>query len=111
MGMLATLGVMSIFQHAQPALLYLVPCVLISLWGTGLVRGELKEMWQFSEAVMGEQLDDEEQKKLSEEEEKERKRKAELGLFGRLWDEIVGSSGDEKKDAEENNKEKDAATS
>ncbi|KAI7115658.1 peptidase A22B, signal peptide peptidase [Hortaea werneckii] len=110
-GMLATLGVMSIFQHAQPALLYLVPGVLLSLWGTGLVRGELKEMWQFSEAITGEQLDDEEQKKLSEEEEKERKRKAELGLFGRLWDEIVGSGGDEKKDGEDDKKEKDAAKS
>ncbi|KAI7203593.1 peptidase A22B, signal peptide peptidase [Hortaea werneckii] len=110
-GMLATLGVMSIFQHAQPALLYLVPGVLISLWGTGLVRGELKEMWQFSEAITGEQLDEDEQKKLSEEEEKERKRKAELGLFGRLWDEIVGSGGDEKKDGEDDKKEKEAAES
>ncbi|KAJ9666734.1 hypothetical protein H2201_003138 [Coniosporium apollinis] len=50
-GMLATLGVMQVFNHAQPALLYLVPSVLISLWGTAFARGEIKEMWNFSEAV------------------------------------------------------------
>ncbi|KAF2499404.1 hypothetical protein BU16DRAFT_614839 [Lophium mytilinum] len=50
-GMLTTLGVMQIYGHAQPALLYLVPGVLASLWGTALVRGELKEMWDYSEAI------------------------------------------------------------
>ncbi|KAK5687626.1 hypothetical protein LTS10_001766 [Elasticomyces elasticus] len=50
-GMLTTLVVMGVFQHAQPALLYLVPGVLVSLWGTALVRGEIKTMWEFSEAV------------------------------------------------------------
>jgi len=50
-GMLATLGVMHIWGHAQPALLYLVPGVLGSLWLTALVRGELSLMWNFSEAV------------------------------------------------------------
>ncbi|KAI9767080.1 MAG: hypothetical protein M1835_007085, partial [Candelina submexicana] len=49
-GMLATLGVMQLFAHAQPALLYLVPGVLISIWGTALIRGEVKEMWMFTEA-------------------------------------------------------------
>ncbi|KAF2745859.1 hypothetical protein M011DRAFT_405530 [Sporormia fimetaria CBS 119925] len=50
-GMLATLGVMQVWHHAQPALLYLVPGVLIALWGTALVRGELGLMWRFTEAV------------------------------------------------------------
>ncbi|KAF2753459.1 hypothetical protein EJ05DRAFT_458001 [Pseudovirgaria hyperparasitica] len=54
-GMLATLVVMHIFEHAQPALLYLVPGVLISTWTTALVRGELRAMWEFSEAVEDEQ--------------------------------------------------------
>ncbi|KAF1977738.1 hypothetical protein BU23DRAFT_577735 [Bimuria novae-zelandiae CBS 107.79] len=49
LGMLATLGVMHIWGHAQPALLYLVPGVLGSLWLTALVRGELSLMWNFSE--------------------------------------------------------------
>ncbi|MCJ1363766.1 hypothetical protein MMC16_002875 [Acarospora aff. strigata] len=49
-GMLVTLGVMQIAGHAQPALLYLVPGVLGSLWGTALLRGDLKEMWEYTEA-------------------------------------------------------------
>nr|POF05969.1 signal peptide peptidase [Quercus suber] len=61
-GMLTTLGIMSVFDHAQPALLYLVPGVLISIWGTALVRGELRPMWEFTEAITGEQIDDEVQK-------------------------------------------------
>lgn len=50
-GMLATLAAMQIANHPQPALLYLVPGVLISAWATALFRGELKEMWEFSEAI------------------------------------------------------------
>ncbi|KAK7513855.1 intramembrane protease 2 [Phyllosticta citriasiana] len=50
-GMLFTLAAMQIANHPQPALLYLVPGVLISAWATALFRGELKEMWEFSEAV------------------------------------------------------------
>jgi minor histocompatibility antigen H13 len=52
-GMIATLLVMSIWQHAQPALLYLVPGVLISIWSTALVRGEVKPMWNYEEEVGG----------------------------------------------------------
>lgn len=48
-GMLTTLGVMHIWGHAQPALLYLVPGVLGSLWLTALVRGEIGLMWNFTE--------------------------------------------------------------
>ncbi|THY59502.1 peptidase A22B, signal peptide peptidase [Aureobasidium pullulans] len=50
LGMCVTLGIMQVFKHAQPALLYLVPGVLGSLWLTALVRGEIKQMWAFSEA-------------------------------------------------------------
>ncbi|KAK2742980.1 hypothetical protein FQN55_007610 [Onygenales sp. PD_40] len=49
-GMLATLLAMQISSHAQPALLYLVPGVLSSLWITALVKGDIKEMWNFSDA-------------------------------------------------------------
>lgn len=51
LGMLATLGVMMIWNHAQPALLYLVPGVLGSLWLTALVRGELNLMWSYTEEI------------------------------------------------------------
>jgi minor histocompatibility antigen H13 len=57
-GMIATLLVMSIWQHAQPALLYLVPGVLSSIWSTALVRGEVKEMWNYTEEVNGEASED-----------------------------------------------------
>ena len=49
-GILCTLGVMHVYKHGQPALLYLVPGVLVSLWGTALTRGELKNMWEYTEA-------------------------------------------------------------
>ena len=68
LGMLVTLGVMQIASHAQPALLYLVPGVLGSLWGTALVRGELKEMWEYTEAVEedGDKPKGKEHKKVTE---------------------------------------------
>jgi minor histocompatibility antigen H13 len=49
LGMLATLVVMHVWKHAQPALLYLVPGVLGSIWGTALVRGEVRLMCSYSE--------------------------------------------------------------
>ena len=51
LGLLTTLGVMMIWDHAQPALLYLVPGVLGSIWLTAAVRGELSLIWNYTEAV------------------------------------------------------------
>ena len=48
-GMVTTLSIMSIYGHAQPALLYLVPGVLGSLWITALIKGDLKTMWDYDE--------------------------------------------------------------
>ncbi|KUI56009.1 Intramembrane protease 2 [Cytospora mali] len=48
-GMLATLVVLIVFQRGQPALLYLVPGVVGSAWLTGLLKGELKDMWKYTE--------------------------------------------------------------
>ena len=64
-GMLATLGVMHIWGHAQPALLYLVPGVLGSLWLTAIARGELSFMWDFSEAI--EEEDEQKEKEKGKE--------------------------------------------
>ncbi|KAI1392032.1 signal peptide peptidase-domain-containing protein [Hypoxylon trugodes] len=47
--MIATLAMLFVFRHAQPALLYLVPGVVCAVWFTGLVRGELREMWTYTE--------------------------------------------------------------
>ncbi|KIW98380.1 uncharacterized protein Z519_00040 [Cladophialophora bantiana CBS 173.52] len=52
-GMVVTVVVMQVTQHAQPALLYLVPGVLLSFWGTALVKGDLKELWHYSEHPQG----------------------------------------------------------
>lgn len=49
-GLVATLGVMHSYKHAQPALLYLVPGVLGALWGTALLRGDAKSMWAYDES-------------------------------------------------------------
>lgn len=63
LGLVVTLVVMQVWQHAQPALLYLVPGVLGSLWGMALLRGEVGLLWGYTE---GEE-EDEKQKKKSEE--------------------------------------------
>jgi minor histocompatibility antigen H13 len=47
--MFVTLTVMLVFNHGQPALLYLVPGVTGALWLTGLWRGEVKDMWGYTE--------------------------------------------------------------
>lgn len=49
LGMMVTLMVMHVWKHAQPALLYLVPGVLGSIWGTAALRGELSLMWNYTE--------------------------------------------------------------
>lgn len=97
-GMLATLVFMSVFQHAQPALLYLVPSVLISLWSTGLVRGELKQMWTYTEAITGEQIDNEE----PESDNKESSTiKEDRSLLQWIWVEVFGADAGVKVTKEE----------
>lgn len=63
LGMCVTLGIMQVYRHAQPALLYLVPGVLGSLWLTAAARRELKQMWQFSEASDEEEQEEDKDKK------------------------------------------------
>lgn len=49
LGMCTTMGVMIFFEAAQPALLYLVPACLISSLGCAAIRGEMKELLEYSE--------------------------------------------------------------
>ena len=49
-GMILTLGSMHLSGHAQPALLYLVPCVLVAYWGTAFFRGETHLLWSYDES-------------------------------------------------------------
>jgi minor histocompatibility antigen H13 len=48
-GMITTLWVCQVFNAAQPALLYLVPGVLIAIWGTAYFRNELSLMLEYTE--------------------------------------------------------------
>ncbi|PSK33540.1 Minor histocompatibility antigen H13 [Elsinoe australis] len=57
-GMSVTLIIMHVFKHAQPALLYLVPGVLGAIWSTAFVRGEIKEMWEYTEMIEDDEDDD-----------------------------------------------------
>ncbi|CZT21134.1 uncharacterized protein RCC_06995 [Ramularia collo-cygni] len=93
-GMMTTLVFMSMFQHAQPALLYLVPGVLTSVWGTALVRGDLEDMWAYTEAIDGEPIEDDDGKEVeTEQPEAEQAR----SYFQQFWQSIFGDSAKQKK--------------
>lgn len=111
-GMIATLVVMSVWQHAQPALLYLVPGVLISIWTTGLVRGELRQMWNYTEAVSGEAADEDEDKKEKSKDESKKDEKPPESWSDYLKYEVIGFSrpietGEKKSDDEKKTDKKD----
>jgi minor histocompatibility antigen H13 len=75
-GMVVTVAVMRIWNHGQPALLYLVPAVLGSLWGTALVRGEWRVMWEYTEdGSLDDDAKEKEGKNQREESEKSEKEK------------------------------------
>jgi len=40
---------MLVFDHGQPALLYLVPGCILTVVGTAVAKGELSLLWEFSE--------------------------------------------------------------
>ena len=50
-GIVTTLVIMNVFNHAQPALLYLVPGCLFSSLILALIKGDLKNLWSFDEEV------------------------------------------------------------
>lgn len=49
LGLFLTVGIMYFFKHAQPALLYLVPCCLLASLGMGYARGEVKALFSYDE--------------------------------------------------------------
>lgn len=49
LGMGVTLAMLLVFKQGQPALLYLVPGVLLSVYGTAYYRGEVGEVWRYTE--------------------------------------------------------------
>lgn len=44
-GLLITFVMLFVMQQGQPALLYLVPCTLITGYVIGWLRGDLKRLW------------------------------------------------------------------
>jgi minor histocompatibility antigen H13 len=49
LGLWATVLVMHIFKHPQPALLYLVPACLIASVLAGILHGRMRDLWEFDE--------------------------------------------------------------
>ena len=46
---ICTIIVMLVFDHGQPALLYLVPGCILSVLLVALVSGEYSQLWEFDE--------------------------------------------------------------
>nr|CAD7257325.1 unnamed protein product [Timema shepardi]CAD7571711.1 unnamed protein product [Timema californicum] len=49
LGLMATILIMHLFKHAQPALLYLVPACLGAPLGVALLRGDIKALFQYED--------------------------------------------------------------
>lgn len=75
-GLVVTLVALNVFDAAQPALLYIVPACLLASVGLALYRGEMRELWAYTE----------------EEEEEEEEKEKEANAVG------PPASGENKKD-------------
>jgi minor histocompatibility antigen H13 len=93
LAMIVTITVMRIYNHGQPALLYLVPGVLGALWGTAFVRGEWKLMWEYTEDGTLDPEGNDEKKDVKKE-----------GLFGGL---LKGEEVREESEKEKERKQRD----
>jgi minor histocompatibility antigen H13 len=60
---ITTVVIMFIFNHGQPALLYLVPGCLLGVLITALIKGETKQVWEFVEEKFYGAKEEEEKKK------------------------------------------------
>lgn len=77
LGIGLTLFVMIFFNHAQPALLYLVPCTLISSTVMALVKGEFKELWAFNEEKLSKENEEDEDEEDDDGKKKSKKKNSE----------------------------------
>jgi minor histocompatibility antigen H13 len=95
---------MQVAKHAQPALLYLVPGVTISLWGTALVKGDLKALWNYSEEPEAEKSKGKPKEKNETEDAKT------LTWYQKLWKTVDGgkAEGDKKGDTTGTEKSSDS---
>lgn len=79
-GLGLTIGVMSYFKHAQPALLYLVPCCILVPLFVAIVKGDLKALLKYRDHPLPPQegeapLDDQESDNTESEQEEEKEPK------------------------------------
>ena len=72
LGIIITLSSMYFFNHAQPALLYLVPCTLFSSTLLAFQKKEFKLLWKFNEEKL-----DKEEEESDDEDEDDKKEKEE----------------------------------
>ncbi|XP_055919369.1 minor histocompatibility antigen H13 [Eupeodes corollae] len=72
MGLMATIFVMHVFKHAQPALLYLVPACMGTPLLVALIRGEIKPLFAYEDHP--EEKKENEKKELKDSKKKESKK-------------------------------------
>jgi len=80
LGIIITLSSMYFFNHAQPALLYLVPCTLFSSTLLSFQQKDFKDLWKFNEEKLDKEEDndeDEEEEDTKDETKKENKKSEE----------------------------------
>jgi len=63
LGIVLTFQAMIIFNHAQPALLFLVPCCTLSVALLGFLKKEIQELINYDEENIRKQMKEEERKK------------------------------------------------
>lgn len=51
LGLVLTITALFVFNYGQPALFYIVPLLLLSVYGCAWIRGELTEFWAFRDTV------------------------------------------------------------
>ena len=73
LGIIITLCSMYFFNHAQPALLYLVPCTLFSSTLLSFANKEFKLLWKFNEEKIDKEEDDDEDEEDEKDDKKEKK--------------------------------------
>merc|ERR1712151_453177 len=64
LSLITTVSIMLFFNAAQPALLYIVPYVLIASLAVAISRGEFKDLWDF--VITEDEEQSEEEKKAEE---------------------------------------------
>jgi minor histocompatibility antigen H13 len=53
LALIVTFKIVQVYQKGQPALLYLCPAVIGAVYATAAWRGELKELWTYTEIIDG----------------------------------------------------------